>query len=98
MVTMAIDAYVNSRDTLRQIAAASKVVEVGTSSMTAEERKRFKNVVPRREEATTTTATTMEEEQEEEGDDPMTVEWTKWPRSGHLESGRTISARPEESA
>ena len=30
------------------LAAASKVVEVGTSSMTAEERKRFENVIPRR--------------------------------------------------
>ena len=30
------------------MAAASKVVEVGTSSMTAEERKRFESVIPRR--------------------------------------------------
>ena len=30
------------------LAAASKVVEVGTSSMTAEERKRFESVTPRR--------------------------------------------------
>ena len=30
------------------LAAASKVVEVGTSSMTAEERKRFESVIPRR--------------------------------------------------
>ena len=30
------------------LVAASKVVEVGTSSMTAEERKRFESVIPRR--------------------------------------------------
>ena len=66
--------------------------------MTAGERKRFESMIPKKRGGYNNYNNDYGGGAGRGEDDPMTVEWTKWPRSGRSESCLlATSARPEGS-